>query len=101
MSQTQYFKHEKSRRHGHPISAYSFILYREILFTKKNNQDSKNNKDIKILKVLGNTFLYTAYDTTFFFKNLCLIKTFPNTISFFSSFPGLKQKLSKCKGASI
>ena len=63
----------------------------------------KNNKNIKSLKILGNTFLYTAYadDTTFFLKNLGSIKELLNTISLFSSFSGLKPNLSKCKVAGI
>ena len=63
----------------------------------------KNNKDIKRLKILGNTFLYTAYadDTTFFLKNLGSIKELLNTVSLFSSFSGLKPKLSKCEVAGI
>ena len=57
----------------------------------------KNNKDIKSLKVLGNTFLYTAYgdDTIFFLKSLGSIKELLNKISLFSSFSGLKPNLSK------
>ena len=41
------------------------MLYLEILFTTV-----KNNTDIKSLKILGNTFLYTACadDTNFFSK---------------------------------
>ena len=62
-----------------------------------------NNEDIKSLKILGNTFLYTAYadDTTFFLKNLGSIKELLNTISLFSSFSGLKPNLSKCEVAGI
>ena len=60
---TQYFKLEKGARKG--------ILCLEILFTIV-----KNNEDIKSLKILGNTFLHTAYagDKTFFLKNLGSIK---------------------------
>ena len=53
---TQYFKLEKGVRQGRPVSAYLFILCLEVLF-----KTVKNNKDIKSLKILGNTFLYTAY----------------------------------------
>ena len=58
---------------------------------------------MKSLKILGNTFLYTAYadDTTFFLENLGSIKELLNTISLFSSFSGLKPNLSKCKVAGI
>ena len=75
-----------------------FILCLEILFTI-----AKNNKDIKSLKILGNTFLYTAYadDTTFFLKNLSPIKELLHTISLFSSLSGLKPNLSKCEAAGI
>ena len=76
-----------------------FILCPEILFTIV-----KNNKDIKNLKILGNTFLYTVYgdDLTFFLKkNLVSIKELLNTISLFSSFSSLKTNLSKCEVAGI
>ena len=70
----------------------------EILFTI-----AENNKDINSLKILGNTFLYTAYAdyTTFFLKNLRSKKEMLNTISLFSSLPGLKPNLSKCEVARI
>ena len=68
---TQYFKLEKSAPLGDPVSAYLFILFLEILFTIV-----KNNKGIKSLKHLGNTFLCIAYadGTTFFLKKLGSIK---------------------------
>ena len=47
---TQYFKLEKSARQGDPVSAYLFILFTIV----------KNNEDIKSLKILENTFLYTT-----------------------------------------
>ena len=74
------------------------MLYLEILFTTVNN-----NKDIKSLKILGNTFLYTpcADDTNFFSKNLGSIKELLNTVSLFSSFSGLKPNLLKCEVAGI
>ena len=79
---TQYFKLEKGARQGDPVSDYLFILSLETLFTIV-----KNNKDIKSLKILGNTFLYTAYadETTFFLKNWVKLL---NTISLFSLFSG-------------
>ena len=53
-----YFKLEKSAQQGHPIS-----LCLEILLTK-------NNGNIKGIKLTEKTFLYTAYtdDSTFFLK---------------------------------
>ena len=95
---TQYFKLGEGPRQGDPVSSSLLVLCLEILFTIV-----KNNKDIKSLKILGNTFLYTAYadDTTFFLKNLGSIKELLNTISLFSSFSGLKRNLSKCKVAGI
>ena len=94
----QCFKLEKGTLQGDPVSAYLFILCLEILFAIV-----KNNKDTKSLKILGNTFLYTAYanDTVFFLKTLGLIKELLNKISLFSSFSGLKLNLSKCKAARI
>ena len=59
---TQYFKLEKGVQQNDQYQLILFILCLEILFTIV-----KNNKDIKSLKILGNTFPYTAYadDTTF------------------------------------
>ena len=73
-----------------------FIVCPETLFTIV-----KNNKDIKSLNILGNTFLYTAYAdaTTFFLKSLGSIKELLNAISLFSSFSGLKPNLSRCEEA--
>ena len=69
----------------------------EILFTIV-----KNNKDIKSLKILGNTFIYTTYanDTTFFLKKLGSIKDLLKTVCFFLSSSGLKPNLSKSKEAT-
>ena len=74
------------------------MLYLKILFTTV-----KNNKGIESLKILGNTFLYTACadDTNFFSQNLGSIKELLNTISLFSSFSGLKPNLLKCEVAGI
>ena len=95
---TQNFKLEKGTRQGDRVSAYLFILCLEILFTILNN-----NKGIKSLKSLGNTFLYAAYadDTTFFLKILASTKELLNTISLFSLLSGLKPNLSKCEIAGI
>ena len=62
-----------------------------------------NNKDIKSLKILGNTFLYTAYadGRTFFLNNFGQIKELLNTVSLFSSFTGLKANLPKYEVAGI
>ena len=93
---TQYFKLENGAQQGDPVSAYLFILCLEIIFTIVIN-----NKDIKSLKILWKAFLYTAYaeDTFFFLKDFGSIKELLNTISLFSSFPGLKPNLSKCEVA--
>ena len=48
---TQYFKLEKGARQGDSAPAYWFILCLEICFAV-----IKNNKDIKILNFLRNTF---------------------------------------------
>ena len=87
---TQYFKLKKGPRQGEPVSGYLFILCLEILFTI-----FKNTEYIKILKILGNTFLYASFsdDTTFVLKNLGSIKELLNTISLFLSFSGLKPNL--------
>ena len=63
----------------------------------------KNNKDIKSLNILGNSFPYTAYadDVTFFLKNVGSISKLLNTISIFSTFSGLNVSLSKCEVARI
>ena len=55
---TKYFKLEKSTQQGHPIS-----LCLEMLLTK-------NNRNIKGIKLIEKTFLYTAYadDSTYFLK---------------------------------
>ena len=83
---------------GDTVSACLFILCLEMLFTIV-----KNNKDIKSLKTLRNTFLYTADadDTTFFLKNFGSIKELLNKIYLFSSFSVLKLKLSKYEVARI
>ena len=88
----------KGAQQGDTVSACLFILCLEILFKIINN-----NKDIKSLKILGNTFLYIAYadGTTFFSKNLGSIKELLNTISLFSLFSGLKPNLSKCEVVGI
>ena len=83
---------------GDTVSACLFILCLEMLFTIV-----KNNKDIKSLKTLRNTFLYTADadDTTFFLKYFGSIKELLNKIYLFSSFSVLKLKLSKYEVARI
>ena len=98
MEVSQYFKLEKGTWQGDSVSACLFISCLEILFTIV-----KNNKDIKSLKILGNTSLYTAYadDTTFFKKELGLIKELLNTISLYQWFSGLKPTLSNWKVAGI
>ena len=75
-----------------------FILCLEILFAIV-----KKNKGIKSLKVLGKTFLHTAYadGTTSFLKHLGSIKELMNTIFLFSSFSGLKPNFSKCEVSGI
>ena len=85
---------EKGAQQGDTVSACLFILCLEILFKIINN-----NKDIKSLKILGNTFLYIAYadDATFFLRNLGSIKGLLNKISLYSSFLALKPNLSKCE----
>ena len=82
------------------VTQYQLIC---LYYVYKYFYDAKNNKDIKSLKILGNTFLYTAYadDTTFSLKKLGLIKELLNAVSLFSSFSGLKPNLSKCEVAGI
>ena len=86
---TKNFKLEKSARQGNPVSAYLFILFLEILFML-----IKQNKNIKVIKMFENTFLYTAYadDSTFFLKDKNSIKELLNTINYFSSFYGFETK---------
>ena len=60
---TKYFKLQKGKRQGDPISAYFFILVLEIAFIF-----IKGNENIKGSNVFENIFLYSTYadDTTFF-----------------------------------
>ena len=80
------------------MSAYLFIFCLVILFLL-----IKNNKNTNGIKMFENTFLYIAYadDRTFFLKDKNSIKELLNTISYFSSFAGLKPNLSKCEVAGI
>ena len=75
------------------VTQYQLICL-EILFTIV-----QNNKDIKSLKILGNTFLYTAYadDTTFFLKNLGSIKKLLNAFFFIFIISRFKNKLIKTR----
>ena len=74
------------------------ILCLELLFLIVTN-----NKDIESLKILRNTFLYTAYadDTNFFLKKMGSIKELLNIISLFSLFSGLKPNFSKWEVTGI
>ena len=93
---TKYFKLEKGRRQGDPISAYLFILVLETVFLS-----IKENKKIKGLNLFNHTFLYTAYadDTTFLLKEKESLKEVMKVFDIFSSFSGLKPNKSKCEVA--
>ena len=95
---TKYFKLEKGRRQGDPISAYLFILVLETVFLS-----IKENKKIKGLNLFNHTFLYTAYadDTTFLLKEKESLKEVMKVFDIFSSFSGLKPNKSKCEVAGI
>ena len=82
----KYFKLEKGARQGDPVSPYLFILCLEILFML-----IKNNKNIKGINMVGNTFLYTAYadDSTILLKDKNSFKEVLSTINYFSSFTHL------------
>ena len=69
---TIYFKLEKGKRLGDPISAYIFILVFEIVFLS-----FKENKKIKSLNVFNYTFLYTAHadDITLYSIAIEVIRT--------------------------
>ena len=60
---TQYFKLEKGAQQGDSASAYLFILFLEILF-----MIVKNNRDIKSLKIPGNTFYIQLMQMTQLFS---------------------------------
>ena len=68
---TTYFRLESGAKQGHSISAYLFVLALELSFFLK-----KSNKNIHGINKFNHDFLYTVYadDTTFFLKDLDLIK---------------------------
>ena len=82
----KHFKLEKGARQGDPVPPYLFILCLEILFML-----IKNNKNIKGINMVGNTFLYTAYadDSTILLKDKNSFKELLSTINYFSSFTHL------------
>ena len=91
---TQYFHLERGARQGDPISNYIFILALEKLYILV-----RNNKDIKGLNIFDHLFLYTAYadDTMFFLETKESMEELVKTLTFFSSFSGLKPNISKCE----
>ena len=95
---TKYFRLEKVKRQGNPVSAYLFMLCLGILFML-----IKNNENIEGIKTFENTFFYNAHavNSTFFLKDKNSIKELLNTINYFSSFTGFKQNLSICEVAGI
>ena len=95
---TKYFKPNRGASQGHPISAYLFILAREILFPL-----IKENPSIKGLNIFDHCYLYSAYadDTTSFLKDINSIEEMVNSFHIFSRFSGLRPNLSKCEIAGI
>ena len=89
---TQYFHLERRARQGHPISAYIFILALEVLSFLV-----RNNKDMKGLNIFDHPFLFTDFadDTTFFLEKKESIVELVKSFTLFSSFSGLKPKISK------
>ena len=95
---TKYFKLDKGKRQGDPVSACLFVLVLKIVFNL-----IKQKKDIDGPTFFDHTFLYTAYadDTTFFSKDKESVKKVINVFDNFSIYSGLKSNKSKCEIASI
>ena len=95
---TKYFLLGTGARHGHPISAYLFVLALEILF-----QLIKPKPEIKRLTIFDHCYLYSAYadDTTFFLQDTISIKHMVDVFYLFSYFSGLKPNLKKSEIAGI
>ena len=95
---SKYFKLERGKRQGEPVSAYLFIIVLEVVF-----RIIKETSNIEGFEIFHKKFIYTAYvdDTTFFLKNTESVMNLFEIFKHFSRFSGLKTNKSRCEIAGI